>query len=55
MPVSGVSEGSRSFLCLIFVDYGVVMAIHVHRCDNFHVYAERIPINLDSNERIMLI
>ena len=52
-PDSGVFEGLDRFSCLIFVDCGVVMAIRVHRCDNFDVCAERIPINPDSRERLM--
>ena len=50
----GVFEGLGRFSCLIFVDCGVVMAIHVHQCDNFDATAGRVSINLDSNGRVML-
>ena len=49
----GVFEGRDGFSCLISVDCGVVLAIRVHRCDNFDVCADRILIYPDENERIM--
>ena len=52
-PESGVFRGSRSFSCIIFVDRGVVMAIHVPRCDNLDVYVVRILILPNENEKIM--
>ena len=53
-PKSAVFEGLGRFSCLIFIDCGVVMAIQVHQCESFTICAERIQINLDRNERVML-